>query len=448
MKDFKSKILKEVLDGLNNNGIAYCVLRNYDTLPYTVKSKDVDILVERKNIKKVRALINTTVKKHDELNCEYTRREYVEFFRIYCGLECLKLDFAFNYDAKLITFLTGKKMLEYKRLHENGFYCLDTAMSACIAWHKNLFAVKKINKKYIDLIYNEYNKDKNKFIEYMNIFAGREITEKLSACLSEKQIEASQNLANDVIRYSKMVQKRRLYKILRITKHIGLEIIKRLQNGKKNLISLHGPDGAGKSTVAEALKPLMAKAICVDEDDVVIKHFRPYVLPNISVLFSRDKEKALQAIEDNISNPHEAPPAGFLSSVIRLAYYSFDYALGYWIKVFPLTSRGKIVIFDRYYIDYYIDSLRSRIKAPKFMIAFFSFFIVKPYASFVLLGDEEIYYNRKKELDKREIKRQVHEYARLSGKKKYVFGVNGESSPEEVAAEILSKYIKKRCKVI
>lgn len=115
-----------------------------------------------------------------------------------------------------------------------------------------------------------------------------------------------------------------------------------------------------------------------------------------------------KSIKATVTNPHAKKPSKFLPSIARWSYYLLDYSIGYlinyWLK---LHTKSKVVIFDRYYYDNYIDQKRLRTSLPKWIIRLGEFFIHKPDLVICLGGDPKIIFERKPETSLDEVKRQT-----------------------------------------
>lgn len=91
----------------------------------------------------------------------------------------------------------------------------------------------------------------------------------------------------------------------------------------------------------------------------------------------------------------------------KLAFFNLDYILGYWFKVKLQLAKGHLVIFDRYYYDYYLDKIRYRLNVNDKLLDTFKMFIPKPDVTFMLMGDPKTLYDRKKEISVYEIEKQL-----------------------------------------
>lgn len=173
----------------------------------------------------------------------------------------------------------------------------------------------------------------------------------------------------------------------------------KIQKNNGLFVVILGPDGAGKSTIIEAIRPLIETAL---HSKIFYEHMRPNLLPSLARLFGRPVK------EGPTTDPHASKPSGFLCSLIRLLYYTTDYVIGYWLKVFPvLVKRPCTYVFDRYFYDYFIDPRRGRIALPQWIIRIFSLVVPKPDIILCLGADPKVIHARKPELPLEEFKRQM-----------------------------------------
>ena len=177
-------------------------------------------------------------------------------------------------------------------------------------------------------------------------------------------------------------------------------------------IAILGTDGAGKTTVINAVKGKLGQnGSC----RIFYEHMRPNWLPALGVATGQ-REKGDGVI---VTDPHALKPSGFVGSVVRLAYYWLDYSLGYWIKTRPiLKTSGQICIFDRYYYDLMIDPRRMRIELPSWILRFAFIWVPKPNLVICLGADPQVLYARKPETSLAEVSRQVKDLKQLAVKTK------------------------------
>ena len=172
-----------------------------------------------------------------------------------------------------------------------------------------------------------------------------------------------------------------------------LEIMSSMQTEKGFLITFSGVDGAGKSTIIEAVKQELEKK---HRRRVIVIRHRPSLLPIISAL--RYGKKGAE--ERSVSTlPRQGQNKSSLSSLFRFGYYLFDYVVGQWFVYFRHVRKNTIVLYDRYYFDFINDSRRSNISlSPSFTEKFYPL-IRKPEFNFFLWASPEVILKRKQELD-------------------------------------------------
>lgn len=179
-----------------------------------------------------------------------------------------------------------------------------------------------------------------------------------------------------------------------------LSKLKRYAQPSGLVLAVLGVDGAGKSTLINAILPALNAAT---HNAVTVRHLRPTVLPPLARLKGKRSQPTGPVLE-----PHGAPPSGPLGSVLRLAYLSADYLLGYWLWTRPKIAKvPAVVMFDRYAYDMVLDPRRFRIALPARMVSWFAALAPKPDLIICLHGDAETIAARKGELTLAETQRQV-----------------------------------------
>jgi hypothetical protein len=115
-----------------------------------------------------------------------------------------------------------------------------------------------------------------------------------------------------------------------------------------------------------------------------------------------------------------------------MTYYTSDYVLGYWLKVYPsVVKRSNFWLFDRYFYDYFTDPVRGRICLPKWLITVFGAFVSAPDVILCLGGDPEVIYRRKPELPVSELRRQVEALREFCKTHRNAIWIDAGASPEE-----------------
>lgn len=165
------------------------------------------------------------------------------------------------------------------------------------------------------------------------------------------------------------------------------------------VVAILGVDGVGKSTLINAILPALNDAM---HNPVVVQHLRPTVLPPLSRLKGKKDVPASSVLE-----PHGSTPSGKLGSLLRLAYLTLDYLIGYWLWTRPKIARHTVVVFDRYAYDMALDPRRFRIGLSGRVAGWFAALAPKPDLIICLHGSPEVIAARKQELSLEETQRQL-----------------------------------------
>ncbi|GAA4036003.1 hypothetical protein GCM10022409_21120 [Hymenobacter glaciei] len=175
------------------------------------------------------------------------------------------------------------------------------------------------------------------------------------------------------------------------------------------VISFSGVDGAGKSTVIEKVKEHLEKKW---RKRVVVLRHRPSVLPILSAWKYGRAEAERRTMA---SLPRQGLNQSLKSSLARFSYYYLDYLLGQAVVWLKYTSRGQVVLYDRYYFDFINDGERSNIRLPERLTKALYTFVSKPRLNFFLYAAPEVILRRKQELSGEAIVQLTLKYRTLFG---------------------------------
>lgn len=192
----------------------------------------------------------------------------------------------------------------------------------------------------------------------------------------------------------------------------GWRLARRLLKPSGLFLALLGPDGVGKSTTTTSIKRDLTPLFPRQREF----HWRPQlVMPRPENPPPREGSSRLQEVFSQ--NRHGDPPRGFLISTARLLGVMLDYWIGYFTQIRNRLARSDLIVFDRYYHDILVDSLRYRYGGPKWLLQALRFALPPWKVFFIILdADEHIVYSRKQELTLSEIQCQRAAYRELSTK--------------------------------
>ncbi|MBA7687617.1 Thymidylate kinase [subsurface metagenome] len=206
---------------------------------------------------------------------------------------------------------------------------------------------------------------------------------------------------------------------------------------KKNrapIIALFGPDGSGKSTIAELLVK-RGEEIGIR---AMLMHWRPGLLPYRG-LNSQESEKRFK-------DPHSTKLRRGLKGFFLFLYIVVDFIFGYYFLIRPHLRNGTIVLYERYYYDIIFDQRRYGLQVPLSIRSFFAHVLPTPDVIILLDAPVHILQARKQELGRTEIERQrlmMKQY--LSCFDSYHLVDVGVDSPDDVADiifNIVMKYLQ------
>lgn len=170
--------------------------------------------------------------------------------------------------------------------------------------------------------------------------------------------------------------------------------------GRRGLwIALFGPDGAGKSAVAECMAHDLSSFFTATH-----RHHLRMPL------------RAHKKLQQTVTEPHRQAPRGALLSHAKLLYLFVHCWLCHLLVTLPRLASGHLVIFDRYFPDHMIDPRRYRLAAASTRLAAgLSRLVPQPDVQIVLDVPAEALWQRKQEVTLAELKRQRVAYREKIG---------------------------------
>lgn len=428
-----TSVIEKLFSSFNSAGIEFVVLRNYEQLPHSLNSKDVDILVERKTLSKSVDILNKVMKSLGY--CSYISNFWkniysYKFFDQH--LNSIKVDLLINYENRGRVFLTSREILMHARSYKN-FNIPSVEHEFITLFFKTLLAGGFINEKYFPKVKKIAIEHSEEIRKILRRFLFQKTSEEVINKILNNDIEGINKKFRVISAqtFLKLFLHNPIELLTNLTLHYLIELHKLLSFNCKKLIVILGPDGVGKTTFIDNLIPKLAQTLKVEPKDIIKFHFRPHILPNLREFFSNKQTNM------NIYKPYSEKPANFLSSFLRLTYYTFDYIFGYFVKVLPKFRGQEMVVFDRYFHEFLVDSERSKIKLPLFLRKFFYTFVPKPSLTFVLLAPEEVILKRKSELSISKLEKLIQGYKTVKNYDKNVFFLDTTKPLEETVNEAI-----------
>lgn len=448
-----ANIFSECVKQFKENDIKYFVLRNYQKLPEQNIGKDVDIIVEPKKLKEAKKILKNIYAQNDV-------KYYDEamFDRLHCthgmGIENqtgIHIDLIGGYLVRGYEIYTFEELYDHTKWY-NDFCVLDEFFDGImlLIYKQFGYGKPKFKEEYRESIYDTYNKYPNEFEDELARVTSKELSEKIIECIKDKDFDAVIKNAGELNKQlKKYAKKKAFFKTLaRRIRFLWGRLNRAVFRYRKytRAFAVLAPDGTGKTTFLEALIEELNYFYVsgVNDGKFHVYHFRPTVLPNLGEV---GEKAGVMEQDKDWTNPHRNKPANPLSSLIRIAYYTMDYIIGWQKCVRKDVHYDRFSIFDRYSYDFIVDPLRTKLGLPKWVRKFFVRLTPQPKIVFVLQADPDTIYSRKQELTKEEITRQLKVYSELASSHKRFKVISAEQTPEAMAKEalkiILEQYAEK-----
>jgi len=368
--------------------------QDLETLP---EGTDLDILVRPTAIEKIETLLQQTTDLKG-----FQKKEHIgvcHFFLYFKNGDFLQIDLLTQFIRKNIIYLKTEEVFASTRII-NGI---------------KTYSLEKLLEHVLLFNFLNYSGLPEKYIAFFNSLPTPQL-EKLLHTLNEKYTTNFERLANTQYHTkTRLTLKKHIlqYKENRLTNRIlhGFKFVNfswrslKVRNG--GIITFSGVDGAGKSTILQDTLNLLENKF---RKQVVVLRHRPSLLPILSawrygkVVAEKKSVERLPRLGNNSNT---------FSSLIRFSYYYLDYLIGQFYIWAKYIARGKVVLYDRYYYDFIIDSKRSNIKLPYALPKSLFTFLQKPNLNFFLYADADTILKRKKELPAKDIEELTKGYQSL-----------------------------------
>ena len=436
-------IFSMLFEAFDEEGISYCILRNYEGFPEHNIGTDIDVLIDRHDFKQVERIIKKFVIENNFKLLPLIKRSYVHSYRLFkinnSNLLKIVLDFHPDEQAFGFIYLTSEELLSRRRRFKS-FYVPDPIDEAIISWFSSYLAGGFIKKKYEGKIIETFKKERVEFIKRLSKLVGREISLELARLIEQEDLNSTLQMRKRVFKHIIINSfKKYFWRQIRSSFNFLCSELRLMLKPPGFVIAFIGPDGSGKSTIAA--KVIDGINDVIHSDRKLMLHWRPGLFPRLRYIVTPWKWS--QKLTTPITNPHASKPSGILLSLFRLLYYISDFIFGFYIKIYPLLRKNTYVIFDRYYYDTIVDPLRSRINLPFSVIKFFTPLIPKPDVTVYLDSAPETLYSRKPELRFTEFRRQVNLYRKLVPFLPNSIIVSNEKPLEEAAHEVVNQVLEK-----
>lgn len=381
--------------------IPYVVLRNYEQLPEHT-SGDVDVLVSADRLEDAEVLLTAAaVETGWRLHHRAEFSPISLFFSTVAGDAQVHIDLFKHLVWRGAEILPAQTVLARRRQY-NNFHVPDPVHEAILNLLTRLLYAGYIKEKYRPTILDLARRDPTAFRDGLALVFDPDTAEwvadrVLAAEWSdiERRVGRLRRalLANALRRYPVTFLRRLVRDALRLTR--------RLLHPPGILLVLIGPDGSGKSTVADRI--VQELNVTFPADKALRQHWKPCFLPR----------RSRQTDERWVRNPHGRPPRGKWKSSAIFLYHWLDFVLGYYFKYLPVRFRNGLVLVERHYYDFFVDQRRYLLRVPPWLVRLGHRLL--PRADLVVLfhAPPEVLLARKREIAPEEVARQCTAFVDL-----------------------------------
>lgn len=409
-------LLEKVFKVINESGLDYCIQNKYEMMPEEIPS-DIDMMYRNASEEFLDNLVKKVAEETGLIVTQKICQGYYEYTYI-ISYPCpqkyfqLQLDFYRAISRRgYLNIMPAEDMLESKRFYK-CFYVPDYYVEFKYMWIRRTIK-HDINEEHISIARELYLRNPDEYIERLKEDLGEEVAGLARRIVEEEDVEIFNDNFDVFNRAAKKLSRKNatfFVKMKYAAFMLKTVIPKRIFHKCGLSVAFIAPDGAGKSTVIERIKDTVSGSFY----GVNLYYMRPRLFKNLG------HYNKLNPTEEATTNndPHSVVCDNPIKSVVRFIFYNFDFLLGTLIKVNRKKIAKQLVIFDRYYYDYYADMKRYKYSLPKWFPAAFEWMIPKPDMVFVLDGSPEVLYERKKELPIEELSRQCSVFCQLAQKEK------------------------------
>lgn len=393
-------MLEEYFKGLIHNDFRYVVLRGYESLPDKVRN-DIDFGIHKEDLENCIVYTNKYLAEqgyslvHKARKFHYTQ---VYFYNPHLK-EHLHIDFWTGFYYKGLVYKNIENVLSNRRL-TNSIYIPAAQDELAVSFLKELIHNNRVRDDKVEKLRSLVN---DGMIEGFYPYFQEEIIAQFKSEIfgvGGSKVFEENNFVINYLEESNTKVHGLVRKSINKLKYYFTET--RLLNQNDGLlIVLIGPDGSGKTTTSNAIKDHIVKTFF---SGMEYFHFRFGIIPELNNLLSVfSKKKKTKAEVDVGEAPVQTSSPSYGRKLIYTIYYLLDFFLGNF-RMRIHRYRNKLVLFDRYYFDYFIHNDYKRI--PQVLKYVYRALAPKPDLLVYLKADAEAIYERKPELSIQEISEQ------------------------------------------
>lgn len=427
-------LLEKVFKVINESNLDYCIQNKYEMMPEEIPS-DIDMMYRDASEEDLDNLVNKVAKETGLIVTQKICQGYFEYTYI-ISYPCpqkyfqLQLDFYRAISRRgYLNIMPAEEMLENKRFYK-CFYVPDPYIEFKYMWIRRTIK-HDMNNEHIEIAKKLYLNNPEKYIEQLKKDFGAEVSSLVLEILDKNDVEIFNRNFEVFNSAAKRISRKNASLPVRLKYTafmLGTVIPKRIFHKCGLSVAFIAPDGAGKSTIINRVKETVSGSFY----GVNLYYMRPHLFKNLG---HYNKLNPTEEAATN-DNPHGVVCDGVFKSAVRFFFYNLDFQLGTLLKINRKKINKQLVIFDRYYYDYFADMKRYKYSLPAWFPAAFEWMIPKPDMVFVLDGNPEVLYERKKELPISELEKQCSVFHQLAQNRKNFYAINVNRDVDTIVDEV------------
>ena len=427
-------LLEKVFKVINESNLDYCIQNKYEMMPEEIPS-DIDMMYRNASEEDLDNLVSKVAKETGLIVTQKICQGYFEYTYI-ISYPCpqkyfqLQLDFYRAISRRgYLNIMPAEEMLENKRFYK-CFYVPDPYIEFKYMWIRRTIK-HDMNNEHIEIAKKLYLNNPEKYIEQLKKDFGAEVSSLVLEILDKNDVEIFNRNFEVFNSAAKRISRKNASLPVRLKYTafmLGTVIPKRIFHKCGLSVAFIAPDGAGKSTIINRVKETVSGSFY----GVNLYYMRPHLFKNLGH-YNKLNPTEEDATNDN---PHGVVCDGVFKSAVRFFFYNLDFQLGTLLKINRKKINKQLVIFDRYYYDYFADMKRYKYSLPAWFPAAFEWMIPKPDMVFVLDGNPEVLYERKKELPISELEKQCSVFHQLAQNRKNFYAINVNRDVDTIVDEV------------
>lgn len=210
-----------------------------------------------------------------------------------------------------------------------------------------------------------------------------------------------------------------------------------------NFIVLIGPDGAGKTTIAQRL---CDRSISNGFSGATHGATNFEILPTFSQMKSwlagrgKGEPRYIEGFKGIHSGMRQRPNS-IVKSVVLMSWYAIDLNLGRFV-IRDARADNRLLCFARYFYDYYFQIANKN--TPRWMLRLLEYLVPRPDIVFVLKRDSKDIYALKPELTVEEIERQQAVIDNLARSRSWFVNIDASKGVDATVQAIEHHMLKER----